>query len=86
MCGALETDEVGREIVDLGPGFTFLVVCEGVDTVEHGRLFCEDLGILDAVLPLDRVQLIKVLQERNTGDLFPFANNLLEQQKNLTLE
>ena len=48
--GALETDEVEREIVDLRLGLTFLVVGEGVDTVEHGGLFCEDLGILDAVL------------------------------------
>jgi hypothetical protein len=40
---------------------TFLVIGEGVDAVEHGGLFREDLGILDEILPLDRVQLLEVL-------------------------
>jgi len=80
-CGALETDKVERQIVDLG--LTFLVVGEGVDTVEHGGLFREDLGILDEILPLDRVQLLEVFQERNTGVLIFFTNDLSEGQKSL---
>ena len=63
--GALETDEVEREIVDLG--LTFLLVGEGVDTVEHGGYFHENLGILDEILPLGGVQLLEVLQGRNGG-------------------
>ena len=63
--GALETDEVEREIVDLG--LTFLLVGEGVDTVEHGGHFHENLGILDEILPLGGVQLLEVLQGRNGG-------------------
>ena len=63
--GALETDEVEREIVDLG--LTFLLVGEGVDTVEHGGHFHENLGIFDEILPLGGVQLLEVLQGRNGG-------------------
>jgi len=57
--GTLETDEIEREIVDFG--LTLLVVGKGVDAIEHGRFFREDLGILDEILPLDRVQLLEVL-------------------------
>jgi len=53
--GTLETDEIEWEIVDLG--LIFLVVSEGVNAVEHGGLFREDLGILDEILPFDRVLL-----------------------------
>jgi len=83
-CSTLETDKVERQIVDLG--LTFLVVSEGVDTVEHGGLFREDLGILDEILPLDRVQLLEVFQERNAGVLIFFANDLSEGQKSLKSE
>ena len=83
-CGALETDEIEREIVDLG--LTFLVVGKGVDTIEHGRLFHEDLGILDEILPLDRMQLFEVFQERNTGVLIFFTDNFSERQKSLRSE
>ena len=67
-----------REIVDLR--LTFLVVG---DWVEHGGFFRENLDILDEVLPLDRVQLLKVLRGRNMGVLVLFANDLSERQNSL---
>ena len=82
--GTLETDEIEWKIVDLG--LTFLVVGKGVDTIEHGRLFHEDLGILDKILPLDRMQLFEVFQERNTGVLIFFTDNFSERQKSLRSE
>jgi len=57
-CGTLKTDKVKWNIINLG--LTFLIISEGVDTIEHSRLFCKDLGILDEILPLDRVQLLEV--------------------------
>ncbi len=59
-CSALETDEVERQIINLR--LALLVVRERVHTVEHGRFFSEDLGVLDEVLPFDRVKLFEVFQ------------------------
>ena len=54
-CGTLETNEIEWEIVNLG--LIFLIISEGDNAVEHGGLFCEDLGSLDEILPFDRVLL-----------------------------
>lgn len=37
--------------------------------MEHGGLFPDDLGIIHKVPPLHRMQLLEVLQERDTGIL-----------------
>jgi hypothetical protein len=59
-------------------GAAFLVVGEGIDAVEHGRLISEDLGVLDEVLPLNGVQLLEVFEERDASVLIRFTDNLSE--------
>ena len=83
--GTLETDEVEWKVIALR--LTFLVVGKGIDTIEHGGLFREDLGILDEILPLDsQVQLLEVLQEHDMGIWILFMNDLSERKKSLKSE
>ena len=81
-CSALEANKIEWEIIDFG---IFLIVGKGIDTVEHGGLFREDLGILDKVLPFDRVELLEVLEERNAGVLILFTDDLSERKKCLKM-
>ena len=50
---------------NVGLGLCFLVT-EGARTVVYLRLLGKDIGVLEEVVPLDRVKLLEVLEEGDT--------------------
>ena len=77
--GALETDAVEGKIVRLRD----LFVPKRSRPIVHRRFFCKDFRVLDKVVPLDRVQLLQVLKERDPGVLVLLANDFSQRQQNL---
>ena len=53
--------KIACRALEISFGLTLLVISEGIDAIEHGRLLCKNLGIFDEVLPFNRVQLFEVL-------------------------
>src|ERR1700733_5880965 len=46
-------------------------------------LFCENLGVLNEVIPFDRVKLFEIFELRDTGIVILFPNDLAQAQQDL---
>ena len=78
----LETNAIERQIISLATLEIRLFVLEAKRSIacKVARLFSQNLGVLDKVVPFDRVQLLQVLEQRNTRILVLFTDNLTQRQ------
>ena len=77
----LEADAVEGQVVDLALGRVLVVLLRVA--VELRGLVGEDLGVLNEAVPLVRVQLLEVLQQRHARVRFVFADDLPQGEKDL---
>ena len=54
-----------------------------IDVVEHRRFFSQEFGILDIVLPFDRVELLEIFEESDPCIVVLLTNDLSEGEQRL---
>jgi hypothetical protein len=56
---------------------------EWIDPVEHSRFFSQDFGVLDEILPFDRVKLLEIFEKSDPRIVVLLTNDLSEGEQRL---